>query len=192
MHYASRLYEALLAESIDEIAVLVRLFSEGELTMVFLDKLCEKAHVGLGAQDRVKSDLLRALTMLKQMDESGQGRASMAGGGAAPAAVVPPKESVRMFVARPPTVDLPAAIVSPTVLASKLSKYCQSLPDKKMSAAGLAQFYAKYPELKGQKIKIKVLCQDHLSLLTWIDDESAHGKGWICAADCVLPVVKGT
>ena len=160
-HYAPRLYEALLAERIDEMAILARLFLEGKLTMAFLDKLCDKASVGLGAQDQVKTDLFQALERLTDGEsESGQqGCASMAGGGAAPTTGVVPKE-----------------------LAKLLSKYCQSLPDKKMNAAGLGKFYSEYPEMKSKDISIKIVCQEHPSLLTWIDDVNAHGKGWICAA----------
>ena len=73
-----------------------------------------------------------------------------------------------------------------------LSKHCQRLPEKKMTWEGLELFNDRYPALKIGDIKIKTLCQDHPSLLTWIDDENALGKGWICAADRPLPAVKGT
>ena len=167
-HHAARLYEALLAESIDEIAILTRLFSEGKLSTDFLDKLCDMANVGLGAQHQVKTDLLRALQKLTDECDQRLG-ASMAGGSAAPAVVVPPKELVRV-----------------------LSKYCQSLPGEKMNAAGLGKFYGEYPELKSNDVRIKTLCQDHPSLLTWIDDDTAHGKGWICAASRPPLPLKGS
>ena len=65
-NFAEGIYAAFVAESIDDIATIVELYSDGALTSEVFDKFL--AGVGLGAKKRVKEDLLRALE--KKKDES--------------------------------------------------------------------------------------------------------------------------